>query len=459
MSTSRSLRFLASLALAVWFCGPFPVLAQSAPPMGVVLEQFSVLGNSGVTGSTGVGTVVDGDVGSSPTASISNFPPSSVNPPFVLHLTNDLTVQQARLDAIAAYNALAAQGPGTVLAAQLDGAVLTSGIYSFAGGAADLAALGTLTLNGPGVFVFQVDSALTANVGSNVIGTADPCSVYWRVGTSATLNGVSFSGNVIAGADITVGSGSNVTGKVIAGTGATGAVTMAGAGGNTIGGCACPIITLDPTTLPSGEVGTPYNEVVSATGGAIPYTYVVSNGSLPPTLSLDPSTGAITGTPTTVGTFVFEITATDVNGCSGSQSYSIVIAATGCPPIVMNPLTLPDGSVGTFYDELVFATGGVEPYTYAVTSGALPTGLELDPATGAITGIPTEVGDFVFVITAIDANGCPGLLSYTVSIAFAPLVTTAIPTLSEWGLAAFAALAALVAILRLRKRTQTLGAS
>lgn len=208
-----------------------------------VLEQFSVLGNSGVTGSTGAGTVVTGDVGSSPTAAISNFPPSSVTPPFTLHLFNDLVVQQAHTDAIAAYNFLAAQGPGTVLPAQLNAQVLTTGIYSFAGGAADLAALGTLTLNGPGVFVFQVDSALTANVGSNVIGTADPCLVFWRVGTSATLNGIGFRGNVIADASITVGSGSNVTGKTIAGTGPTGAVTMAGAGGNTIGGCASPAAT------------------------------------------------------------------------------------------------------------------------------------------------------------------------------------------------------------------------
>jgi hypothetical protein len=227
---------LAILGVAAFLYGS-SAFAQVAPPMGV-LEQFSVLGNSGVTGSTGAGTVVNGDVGSSPTASISNFPPSSVTPPFTLHLTNDLTVQQAHTDAIAAYNFLAAQGPGTVLPAQLNGQVLTSGIYSFAGGAADLAALGTLTLNGPGVFVFQVDSALTANVGSNVTGTADPCNVFWRVGTSATLNGISFSGIVIADASITVGSGSNVTGKAIAGTGPTGAVTMAGAGGNTIGGCA-----------------------------------------------------------------------------------------------------------------------------------------------------------------------------------------------------------------------------
>ena len=247
---------LIALTIAAFLLASFPALAQVAPALGTA-ARFAALGNSGVTGSTGLGTVVNGDVGSYPSPAISNFPPSSVTPPFVLHLAADLTVQQAHTDALAAYNALAAQGPGTVLAAQLDGAVLTSGIYSFAGGAADLAALGTLTLNGPGIFVFQVNSSLTANIGSNVIGTADPCNVYWRVGTSATLNGGSFRGNVLANASITVGAGSNVTGRLLAGTGATGAITMAGSGGNTIGGCAnasVPLASEIPTLDSRGLV-------------------------------------------------------------------------------------------------------------------------------------------------------------------------------------------------------------
>ena len=233
------IRLVALIGFAAFLS--LPALAQVAPTLGVV-QQFSVLGNSGVTGSTGLGTTVNGDVGSSPNPAITNFPPSSVVPPFAVHTVNDATVQQAHTDAIAAYNFLAAQGPGTVLPAQLNGAVLTTGIYSFTGGAADLAAGGTLTLNGPGVFIFQVASTVTANVGSNVVGTANPCNVYWRVGTSATLNGATFRGQVFADASITVGSGSNVTGRTIAGTGATGAVTMAGGGGNTIGGCASPVV-------------------------------------------------------------------------------------------------------------------------------------------------------------------------------------------------------------------------
>ncbi len=226
----------AFVGIAALLYGPFPALAQTAPPMGVV-QQFGALGNSGVVGSTTAGTLVNGDVGSSPTATISNFPPSHVSAGSIVHYTNDSTVQQAHTDAIAAYVSLAGNGPGTVLPAQLNGAVLTPGIYSFLSGAPDLAAGGTLTLNGTGIFVFQADSTLVANVGSNVIGSADPCNVFWRVGSSATLNGATFRGNVFADASITVGSGSNVTGKAIAGTGPTGAVTMSGGGGNTIGGC------------------------------------------------------------------------------------------------------------------------------------------------------------------------------------------------------------------------------
>jgi hypothetical protein len=234
---------MAGIGFATLLMGGPSALAQTAPPLGLV-RQFGALGGSGVTGAASVGVIVNGDVGSSPTAAISNFPPSIVAPGFVLHLTNDGVVQQARLDATAAALNLASQGPGTVLAAQLNGQVLTSGIYSFAS-EADLAVGGTLTLNGPGVFVFNVGSALTANVGSIVNGTADPCNVFWRVQTDATLNGISFIGTVIAATGgVTVGAGANVTGRVVAAT----AVTMAGDGGNTIGGCSSPGPTITAIT-------------------------------------------------------------------------------------------------------------------------------------------------------------------------------------------------------------------
>jgi hypothetical protein len=309
---------------------PSPTWAQVAPPLGAA-AQFAVLANSAATGATGSGVVVTGDVGSSPTPTINNFPPSTTATPFNVHYTNDGVVQQAHLDALAAYANLALQGPGTVLPDNLATVgALTPGIYSFVTGAPDLPASTTLTLNGNGIFVFNVGSSLTANVLSTVVGTANACNIYWRVGSSATLNGTNFKGTVIANASATVGAGANVAGRVLVGTGPSGAVTMAGSGGNTIGGCstppACPLITIAPATVPSGAVGAAYSQQLTASGGAGPYTFMVSSGTLPAGLTLTPG-GLLSGTPTTVGSSTVTIRAADGSGCPGFITYTMTIVA------------------------------------------------------------------------------------------------------------------------------------
>src|SRR5579862_7158575 len=226
----------AYLGFVALLCVPSTTWAQVAPPLGAA-AQFGVLGNSAVTGATGSGVVVSGDVGSSPTPTISNFPPSTTAVPFNVHFTNDAVVQQAHTNAITAGAVLFAQTAGsTVLPDDLSTVgALTTGNYSFTTGAANLPASTTLTLNGPGVFVFNA-TTLTMNVLSNVVGTANPCNIFWRIvggAPDATLNGSTFKGTVIADRSITVGSGASVQGRLLAGTGATGAVTMAGSGGNT----------------------------------------------------------------------------------------------------------------------------------------------------------------------------------------------------------------------------------
>lgn len=227
--------------IALLFAAP-AAFAQVAPPLGVT-QQFTLLGSSAATGATGLGAQVNGDVGSSPTATVSNFPPSTVTPPFILHLANDLTVQQARLDGITAFNALNQPvPPANILADNLAAApILFSGVYSFTLGAPDLPVGATLTLSGPGIFVFRAASTLTANVTSTVslIGGANPCNVFWQVGSSAILNGVTFPGTVIANTSVTIGSGSNLQGRAIANNGA---VTVAGAGPNAIGGCSTAVV-------------------------------------------------------------------------------------------------------------------------------------------------------------------------------------------------------------------------
>lgn len=403
---------------------PVAASAQVAPPLGTS-ARFGALANSGVTGAAGLGVTVNGDVGSTPTATITNFPPSRTPPPFLTHFANDGVVQQARIDATAAYNNLQGQGPGVVLADNLGGGVtLVSGIYSFATGTPNLPAGETLTLNGGGVFVFNVGASLTFNVNSVVAGTANPCNIFWRVGVDATLNGVNFRGTVIANRSITLGASSNVEGRLLAGIGATGAITMAGAGGNTIGGCsvaaACPAITLTPNVVPNASLGVPYGQPITASGGVGPYTFTVG-GALPSGFTLT-SGGLLSGTGTDTIPQTFTIFATDSAFCLGQRTYSLsVVAGTppapGCPVITLSPTSIPNGAVGVAYSQQITATGGVAPIAFTRTAGSLlPNGLTLSTG-GLLSGTPTvAILSDSFTIRGTDANGCIGELSYPIAI-------------------------------------------
>lgn len=119
-----------------------------------------------------------------------------------------------------------------------------------------------------------------------------------------------------------------------------------------------------------------------------------------------------------------------------------------CPVITLSPATLPDAASGVPYAQTVTASGGTGPYTYSVSLGALPAGLTLNSGTGAITGTPSGAVQATFVITATDASGCPGSRGYAMG---GTAATTAIPTLSGWGLLALVALTGLVSTFLLRR--------
>lgn len=236
---------LAIMAFTAFLFVPFPALAQVAPPLGV-LEQFSVLGSSTVT-SAGILTVPSGDVGVSPGTSITGT--INVAPGFFIRtpLTSPADATLLTAAQLAATNAsifLLGQGPGAAALAELGGTTKIPGVYSFTS-TANIATTLTLTLDAQGdpdaVWIFLVGSALTANVGSNVVflnGVGNPCNVFWRVVSDATIQGQNFPGTVIAGAAaagaVTVGTGTNLNGRAVS---LTGAVTTSGAT-QTIGGCA-----------------------------------------------------------------------------------------------------------------------------------------------------------------------------------------------------------------------------
>jgi outer membrane autotransporter protein len=183
-----------------------------------------------------------------------------------------------------------------------------------------------------------------------------------------------------------------------------------------------PTILVNPFTVPGATVGAGYSQTLSGSGGTAPYTFAITAGSLPAGLSLN-STGALAGTPTAGGTFNFTVTATDANTFTGSRAYSLVVAL---PVIVIAPTTLPDGTVAAAYSQSVSASGGIAPYTYAITAGALPTGLTLG-GTGGITGTPTAGGTFNFTVTATSnstGTGAPHTGSRAYALVIAPPTIT-----------------------------------
>lgn len=189
-------------------------------------------------------------------------------------------------------------------------------------------------------------------------------------------------------------------------------------------------LTIATTSLPNGQVGVAYSATLSATGGAMPYSWSTTSGTLPAGLSLNASTGAISGTPTTaVAATPLTFSVSDASSPVQTRqvSLTLTIAAAGASPLSITTTSLPNGQVGTAYSTTLDATGGTTPYTWSLTSGTLPSGLSLNASTGVLSGTPTaSVSARALGFTVTDA-GSPAQtkqVSLTLTIAPAPLAIT-----------------------------------
>ena len=171
-------------------------------------------------------------------------------------------------------------------------------------------------------------------------------------------------------------------------------------------------ITIYPNNLPGGSRNNGYSQTLQAGGGAPPYTFSLYSGTLPYGLQIS-SNGTISGTPTTDGTYSFVIDVIDSLNNHATQAYKIGI--TGALSISPNS-PLQSGTLNTNYSVQLSASGGVSPYSYAVTSGKLPRGLSLDKSTGLISGTPSDNDIYNFSISVTDANGNKGTQTYQLTI-------------------------------------------
>ena len=245
-------------------------MAATAPILGAA-SSFAVLGATTVT-NLGA-SVLDGDLGCSPGASITGFPPGTVNIGY-LH-ANDAIAMQAKTDASSAYNALLAQSctSGPLGATDLAGQTLVPGVYCYT---STLQNSGLLTLDAQGnanaVWIFQIASTLTTMTGASqaFVNGGYSSNVYWQVGSSATLGlSSSLTGSILAYTSITLNSGASVSGRALA---LTGAVTL---DSNIVS--LAPLISLAKSVSVASDPVNGLSNPKAIPGAELTYTLLVSN--------------------------------------------------------------------------------------------------------------------------------------------------------------------------------------
>ena len=175
-----------------------------------------------------------------------------------------------------------------------------------------------------------------------------------------------------------------------------------------------PGISLAPVLL-TGTVFQPYSNKIFVTGGGTaPYHFSVASGALPPGVSLDGATGALSGTPAIPGTYSFQIGVTDSTGLTGSQDYVLEIYGLVLSMTPGGPL--PTGRMGVAYPATTFGVqGGVAPYTLTRVGGVVPPGMTFG-SDRVLSGTPTKGGSYTLDFRATDQIGDTGAFLPTLLI-------------------------------------------
>jgi subtilase family serine protease len=169
----------------------------------------------------------------------------------------------------------------------------------------------------------------------------------------------------------------------------------------------------------TGTVGTAASLQIAATDSASGQTLTYSATGLPAGLSINSSTGLISGTPTTAGSNSVTVTATDTTGAHGSASFTWTInSTTGNTVTVTNPGSQ-TGTVGTAASLQVHATDSASGQTLTYSATGLPTGLSISSTTGLISGTPTTAGTYSVTVTVKDTTGATGSATFTWTISAA----------------------------------------
>jgi VCBS repeat-containing protein len=265
-------------------------------------------------------------------------------------------------------------------------------------------------------------NVITVTSPANNLGTAG--SAFSEQFTQTGGNGTiawSVTGSLPGG--ITLNTSTGVLAGVTTTTG-TFPITVTATDANTCTGTSatynltisCQTITVTNPGVNSVAAGAAFDQTFTVTGilGTVTWS---STGTLPTGITLNSTTGHLAGTSTQQGVYNIVVKATDTNLCFGTSNYTLTVT---CPVLGVARTgggSFPAATFNTAYaGQSVVASGGGGSYTYAVTAGALPTGLTLSAA-GSFSGAPTQTGTFNFTVTATDtASACTGSQAFSILV-------------------------------------------
>ena len=263
-------------------------------------------------------------------------------------------------------------------------AIFDAGVYIFCNG---FSATASANLSGDGVLFYVAVGALDIKGQASVTLTSATSGTYANVllwvanpatfavgGGSSVQSYGGFLYAPLSQVQLTGGSGA-VLGGIIAQT----IVFLGGGGGGqfTLGSPPVSVTTTSLKAATQGQIG--YSQTLASTGGTAPITWSITSGSLPNGLTLDATTGVISGNVSATATSqTFTVRATDADGSAGTKSLTITVN----PPPSVTTTSLIGGADGSPYSEALGASGGTGGYTWSLASGALPSWATLDTTAG-----------------------------------------------------------------------------
>jgi hypothetical protein len=441
-----------------------PTMSMGAASGYAIIARSAItnVGTTALIGPTGNNNVALSDAGTAAWA----VPGGSITG---LELTSqaDAAAASAQIAASSASSHAASLSRDYGLGAVLDSLTLTPGVYD-AAAAVNMAASQPLTLDGQAnansVFVLRIHGALTfgANDVVTLVNGAQPANVFWIVDGAVTVGASSsIAGVMITPAAITLGANASVRGQVISTNGAitldsntiTNTSSPSGVGTPSATPSATPSSSASPSASPSASstaspsasgsgatvfwlddrlsadvsVGVPYSDELSVASSLAPSVeinsavFAVSAGRLPSGMSLESSTGVISGTPNAAGTFIFTVEAS-IDGLPRSSRQYVLTASAGTSlaTVWIDHWLQSDLTVGTSFGDRLTAGSSDRPSivspnaAYFVDFGDLPPGLKLTD--GIVHGTPTVPGVYVFGIDAKVAGHSVATETFTLKV-------------------------------------------